>query len=75
MSFDEVQTLLESEIEIQEAILKNATDDEARDQSKRRIEGLKDLQKILVPESDSVEISDDELRRVFDELEEIVDSE
>ncbi len=75
MSFDEVQALLESEIKIQEAILKNATDDEVRDQSKRRIEGLRDLQKILVPESDSVEISDDELRRVFDELEEIVDSE
>ena len=75
MSFDEVQALLESEIKIQEAILKNATDDEVRDQSKRRIEDLRDLQKILVPESDSVEISDDELRRVFDELEEIVDSE
>ena len=75
MSFDEVQALLESEIKIQEAILKNATDDEVRDQSKRRIEGLRDLQKILVPESDSVEISDDELRRVSDELEEIVDSE
>ena len=75
MSFDEVQALLESEIKIQEAILKNGTDDEVRDQSKRRIEGLRDLQKILVPESDSVEISDDELRRVFDELEEIVDSE
>ena len=62
------QAVLESAIEIQEARLEKTTNEGARARIQKRIEGLKNYRDEVFPESEPVEISDDELRRVFDKL-------
>lgn len=67
-----VKALLESAIDTETAILKNATDAEIRDRSKRRIEYLKKLQKGLFSEPETAEISKAELDEIFNKLEKTV---
>ena len=62
------QAVLESAIEIQEARLEKTTNEGARTRIQKRIEGLKNYRDEVFPESEPVEISDDELRRIFDKL-------
>ena len=62
------QAVLESAIEIQEARLEKTTNEGARARIQKRIEGLKNYRDEVFPESEPVEISDDELRRIFDKL-------
>ena len=69
MNSDEVaQAVLESAIEIQEARLEKTTNKGARARIQKRIEGLKNYRDEVFPESEPVEISDDELRKIFDKL-------
>ena len=62
------QAVLESAIEIQEARLEKTTNEGARARIQTRIERLKNYRDEVFPESEPVEISDDELRRIFDKL-------
>ena len=62
------QAVLESAIEIQEVRLEKTTNEKARARIQKRIEGLKHYRDEVFPESEPVEISDDELRRIFDKL-------
>ncbi len=62
------QAVLESAIEIQEARLEKTTNEGARARIQKRIEGLKKFRDEVFPESEPVDISDDELRRIFDKL-------
>jgi hypothetical protein len=62
------QAVLESAIEIQEARLEKTTNEETRARILKRIEGLKKYRDEVFPESEPVEISEDELRRIFDKL-------
>ena len=62
------QAVLESAIEIQEARLEKTTNEGARARIQKRIEGLKNYRDEVFPESEPVEISDDELRRIFGKL-------
>ena len=63
-----VQAVLESAIEIQEARLEKTTNKETRSRILKRIEGLKKYRDDVFPESEPVEISEGELRRIFDRL-------
>ena len=62
------QAVLESVIEIQEARLEKTTSEGIRARILKRIEGLKKYRDDVFPESEPVEISEDELRRIFDKL-------
>ena len=62
------QAVLESAIEIQEARLEKTTNEGARARIQERIKGLKKYRGEVFPESEPVDISDDELRRIFDKL-------
>ena len=69
MNSDEVaQAVLESVIEIQEARLTKTTNKGARARIQKRVEGLKKYRDEVFPESEPVQISEDELRRIFDKL-------
>ena len=62
------QAVLESAIEIQEARLEKTTNEGTRARIQKRIEDLKKYRDDVFPESEPVEISEDELRRIFDKL-------
>ena len=69
MNSDEVaQAVLESAIEIQEARLEKTASKGVRARNQKRIEGLKNYRDEVFPESEPVKISDDELRKIFDNL-------